>query len=153
MKFLLHFLLAVLTATLSIAAPASTNLQRPLGGDPQHRPGEQHAHRPPADVGHTTATPVSTQTHHNERPKAFQLPYVVKAPKTSERKHSKHGRPSLLSWMTPWKKPASTSTSTNHHRMHFHHAGNAKLACFCAGGAVCCHTATGLDCNSGYCGI
>ncbi|KAL1901045.1 hypothetical protein Sste5346_002111 [Sporothrix stenoceras] len=144
MKFLFQFLLALLTATLTLAAPTSTHLQRPLGGNRQHQTTPQHS-----DVGHSTTTPVSTHTHPNERPKTFQLPYVVKAPKTDSRKHSK-GHPMLPSWLTSWKKPSTSSSSS---RMHFHHAGDAKLACFCAGGAVCCHTATGLDCNSGYCGI
>ncbi|KJR88973.1 uncharacterized protein SPSK_08072 [Sporothrix schenckii 1099-18] len=157
MKLLLHFLFALLAATLAVAAPTSAHLQRPIGSAGHHR-------NPVSRPSPNNATPVPSHTRPGERPKAkaFQLPYVVKAPKADGR-HQRTSRVVLPSWMTPWRKAASTlstaaSTSAlpaaaNRHRMHFTHSGNEKLACFCAGGAVCCHTATGLDCNSGYCGI
>ncbi|CAK7232629.1 hypothetical protein SEUCBS140593_008325 [Sporothrix eucalyptigena] len=134
MKLLFHLLLALLTATVTLAAPAPVrHLQQPLT---EHRPSAAH----------------SSSKSSSSPPRPVHLPYVVKAP-ASEQTHRKH-RFSVPSWLKLWQGPSWSSPSPKDHgRMHFAHASSADLTCFCAGGAVCCHTATGLDCNAGYCGI
>ncbi|CAK7236404.1 hypothetical protein SBRCBS47491_009625 [Sporothrix bragantina] len=140
MKLLFQLLLAVLAATLTLAAP-TRHLQLPLADKYQHSLQNSHA------VAKSPSKSTPTQTTHTPK---IHLPFVVKAPASEAHAHKKH-RLSVPSWLKLGKGRENNHYHSN--GMYFTHKSSADLSCFCAGGAVCCHTATGLDCNAGYCGI
>lgn len=78
----------------------------------------------------------------------FGTPFVVKAPSsaptvtlapTGNSKHS--GVEKHSCWNLFWDWPCSKKEKP------------AALSCFCAGGAICCHTLDGLGCDYGMCGV
>lgn len=162
MKLLLGLLLAVL-ATVAIAAPAR-HRQLPLND--RHRPAPVASTQ---QLLHQTATTATITAPHTDRPKVFPLPYVVKLPPGDPgsrdnyhayaHAHAQAGHRHTTGWLPSWIKAAwrgsswSTPSSVRKDPFFFSPASRPDLSCFCAGGAVCCHTATGLDCHAGYCGI